>query len=654
MTNSHRQIQLVQPINNKEPFALLFDVGTIKHLGLQMYSTLPPVIGELVANAWDANATWVKITIPELFNDETSAIIVEDNGLGMTDTDVRQAYLMIGRDRRTASGTDRTPLPFSRPVMGRKGIGKFSAFGIAKEIEIETFRDNEFSRFIMNYDDLIKNKDKREILFPPLPPSGYIAEGTRITLRRIERYKTRRVPIPQLRRGLARRFSVIGKTNNFEVFVNGDAITVEERDLQRLLEKDRDGNEYLWKYDNHEISPNTGWKVSGWIGALNRTSPQIDGVNRGIAIMARGKLVQEPFVFDAVVGQQFALSYLIGELHAEFVDDQEDTIGTTRNSLVWDTDANIALKQWGQNEVNRISREWATKRQADNEAALAQNPIYVKFTERANEIGNRRATKIADKFIRSVVKQNVVNDVKEQESIIQSSLDWLEFDAFQEIAEDLAETTVQDVAKLLELFREWEIVEAKEMSKVSNGRVNTIEKLQDMIDKNALEVPELHNFLKKFPWTIDPRWSLVADEVRYSQLLRDEYPEDSEVPEIDRRIDFLCVGETDQLIVVEIKRPQSKASKKELAQIEEYVLFMRDYVKKTTDPGAGYKKVVGYLLCGDLVDTSFVREKREVLEQSSIYVRRYKDLLSMVQANHAEFLKRYNTLQAAKKRMLQV
>ena len=34
-----------------------FDIGTIKHLGLQMYSTLPPVIGELVTNAWDANAT---------------------------------------------------------------------------------------------------------------------------------------------------------------------------------------------------------------------------------------------------------------------------------------------------------------------------------------------------------------------------------------------------------------------------------------------------------------------------------------------------------------------------------------------------------------------------------------------------------------------
>ena len=50
--------------SGKSPYRMEFDVGTIKHLGLQMYSTLPPAIGELVANGWDANATHVDITIP--------------------------------------------------------------------------------------------------------------------------------------------------------------------------------------------------------------------------------------------------------------------------------------------------------------------------------------------------------------------------------------------------------------------------------------------------------------------------------------------------------------------------------------------------------------------------------------------------------------
>ena len=87
-----------------------FDVGTIRHLGLQMYSTLPPVIGELVANAWDANATKVEITIPETSIDEqTSEIVINDDGIGMSDEDVRNKYLIVGRDRRENEQSDETP-----------------------------------------------------------------------------------------------------------------------------------------------------------------------------------------------------------------------------------------------------------------------------------------------------------------------------------------------------------------------------------------------------------------------------------------------------------------------------------------------------------------------------------------------------------------
>ncbi len=77
---------------------------------------------------------------------------------------------------------------------------------------------------------------------------------------------------------------------------------------------------------------------------------------------------------------------------------------------------------------------------------------------------------------------------------------------------------------------------------------------------------------------------------------------------------------------------------------------MCDHVSKTTDPELRDKEVLGYLLCGDLVDTYRVRGKRDNLERSGIYVRRYADLLRMVQANHREFLDRYEQLRDAKSR----
>lgn len=257
----------------KEDYKMQFDIGTIKHLGLQMYSTLPPVIGELVSNAWDADATFVKITIPMTAINDQSEITVEDDGSGMSDQDIRNAYLVVGRDRRNKIEGGDVPTPiYHRKVMGRKGIGKFSAFGVANEIEIESIKNNEISRFQMNFAAFETHSKEREIILPALAPTNTITYGTKVTLRHFNKYQKRVMPIKAIRRGLARRFSIIGKADNFEVYVNDLPITPEERDLKRLLQKDPDGSSYLWTYENEEIVPDTGWMVSGWIGTLNRTS----------------------------------------------------------------------------------------------------------------------------------------------------------------------------------------------------------------------------------------------------------------------------------------------------------------------------------------------------------------------------------------------
>lgn len=40
-----------------EKLIMKFDPQTIEHLGIQMYYTMPPVIAELVSNAFDADAS---------------------------------------------------------------------------------------------------------------------------------------------------------------------------------------------------------------------------------------------------------------------------------------------------------------------------------------------------------------------------------------------------------------------------------------------------------------------------------------------------------------------------------------------------------------------------------------------------------------------
>ncbi|WP_416519773.1 ATP-binding protein [Streptomyces achromogenes] len=630
-------------------FRMEFDIGTIKHLGLQMYSTLPPVIAELVSNAWDAGASTVDITIPEGTFNEHSEIIVIDDGDGMTDSEVREGYLVVGRDRRLAEESDARTEPPYRKYMGRKGIGKFSGFGIARRIEVESCRDGQVSRFVMDFDHLEQAARKREILFPALPATGQVTKGTRITLSAIQKYRNRSVKLGQLRRSLARRFSVIG--TDFTVSINGVPITPDERDLRRLVASDRSRNPYLWEFDE-EIVPDTGWVVRGWMGALKQTDSSVDGIQRGIAIMARGKLVQEPFLFDVNPSQQYALAYLVGELHAEFVDDAEDTVSTARNGLVWDNEANEALRKWGQAKVQHVAREWAQRRKGDNLQALEENPLYIRFKEETRQASNKRSVKQADKLIRDLIQKNPDETAGGIKKIVEWAIDFVEFDAFWELAQEVRQADISDAKKLVNLFREWEVVEAKEMSKVTEGRIETIRKLQTLIEQNALEVPTLHNFLREFPWVLDPRWSLIDDEVTFSSLLKEKFPEADMTLEEDKRIDFLCVRESDSLVVVEIKRPHSVASMKELVQIERYVSFLRHHLRKSTDPEFSYRKVIGYLLCGRVAEGFEPEEKVENLRNADIYVRFYSDLLGMVERSHKDFLEKYERLRSFKSQEL--
>ncbi len=60
---------------------MTFEPNTIQHLGVKMYSNMPPALAELIANAYDACATEMHIS---LYDFDEKKVIVEDNGVGMS------------------------------------------------------------------------------------------------------------------------------------------------------------------------------------------------------------------------------------------------------------------------------------------------------------------------------------------------------------------------------------------------------------------------------------------------------------------------------------------------------------------------------------------------------------------------------------------
>jgi hypothetical protein len=128
---------------------LVRSLGSIAH-------SADVALTELVANAWDAGASEVRITIPPDYNLDLE---VEDDGCGMTPEQFRKRWMTLGYDRTKHQGRKADFPPerqdWRRMAFGRNGVGRHGLLCFADHYEVETYRDGDRHHY------LIKRPHKR-------------------------------------------------------------------------------------------------------------------------------------------------------------------------------------------------------------------------------------------------------------------------------------------------------------------------------------------------------------------------------------------------------------------------------------------------------------------------------------------------------------
>jgi hypothetical protein len=598
-----------------------FAGGLVKHLGLQMYSGAVPSIAELIANSWDADSTRVNVAFPlNQHFDSKSKIEVKDNGSGMTFDECDKKYLVLGRDRREDEGQRTSE---GRRVLAHKGIGKLAGFGIAREVTIRTVKDGRLTCFGMNFDEIQKNKFGGEYN-PKIIEDNRTTEanGTSIILTGIK--LSRVVNEDQFIESMKRRFSLLSDT--FEVFINGKKLTKFDVPLQFRFPNEEDSKEGTKIVNTWGLDTIDGKEIKWWIGFTE--NPIHNEESMGLSVLVRGKLAQDPWFFESVGGGhgQLGLRYMVGEVMADFLDDEEDLIATDRASILWSHPKAEGLKQWGKDKVKKYLSKWVLYRTRQNEA----------LAEEDQEIHNSLIT-LPD-GVREPAAE-AVKRISEIPTLTRSEvLDFSTFmvDAFQnkhylKLIHQINTAPAEDKQKIIKLVSEWSIVDAVCLSIVIKGRIGHIENLEKLTKREAKEKPDMHDLLMENPWLIEPGMDYYRHEYTLDKLLLDEYGNDIQNDEEGRkRPDFFCLISSRQVRIVEIKRPGLTASKKELRQIQDYVHYLRQNANSVSEPRY-HLDIEGILIASEIdsKQTSFVQS----LAETGIYVwdwnlviRRAKDL----------------------------
>ncbi|HVZ73903.1 MAG TPA: ATP-binding protein [Polyangia bacterium] len=146
-------------------------------LGAEQLADPALAILELIKNAWDADATRVRISIYP--RKSSGHIVVEDDGHGMTEEEFGARWLVIGSSNKRGADTTESG---RRVPIGEKGLGRLATFSLGKIVTIDTVRVGHpaFAATI-DWSDLLKAETLEDYGIS-MSSSGR-ARGTEITIR---------------------------------------------------------------------------------------------------------------------------------------------------------------------------------------------------------------------------------------------------------------------------------------------------------------------------------------------------------------------------------------------------------------------------------------------------------------------------------------
>ncbi len=560
-------------MNTETPtFQMTISLNVLEHLGLNLYSNVPTVLAEVVANAWDADASEVRIT----WDRGADRIVIQDDGIGMTPQDINDRFLTVGYRRRDElPGTTQK----KRSPMGRKGIGKLSLFSVADTIKVETVKDRHESAFRMRLNDIrekIQKEGGSSTYEPEILLNNKIdfLSGTRITLGNLRKRQTIRTT-KALKKRVARRFSIIGEKHGFRVFIADEEVLPSDRDYYDKIQ-------YLWTYreqpdvidlcreaekiESRDLAiQDEPMTVNGWLATVKevRYLKDADGDNLNrIAIFVRGKMAQEDLLSDFSERGVYA-NYLVGELRVDELDEydgpgthrDEDAATSSRQRIVEDDERYRRLREIIGNELKHIQRRWAELRTKEGTKKALEIPEVKTWVDQLKPTTQKRAKKWLGK-----INRLRIDKIDEYRQMIKHAVLAFEFYRINENLDRLGHIGDDDLQAALDIFSELDALELNLYGQIVRQRIQVIHTLSDKIDENALE-KAIQKYLFDHLWLLDPSWERTEGtdfmESRVQTLFK-EVDADLSDDEKNGRLDIKYRKTAGQHVIIELKRSKRK------------------------------------------------------------------------------------------------
>lgn len=679
----------------QEPLKFKVASHIVQDLGLNLYTSLPRVLVEFVANAYDADSPTCDIAIdqkaiekhrkavkaefdreralaPDGADPETPlalrtlpddvTIQITDAGIGMSRTDLQEKFLVAGRRRREEEKSSTTE--GGRAIMGRKGLGKLAGFGVAKTVTITTRQRNAPTavRILLDYDELVQSKTtdgiivREEVITDKnVLPRG----GTQVVLSRLL-YDPTKSRESTIEHEIGDHFSLID-SSDFRIAVNGKAVAPTPRRFDYAWpQPDKPVKEFI---SHNLVLPSDDPTKPGesvtfqYRIRFTEQGNALRAAQRGVRIYANKRLAAAPSLLDADTNMHgFRMTdYLDGVVHADFIDQQPlDYIATDRHGLRWDAPMLAELHSFLSKEIKEACKAYQAKRDADSNRKVKEDLFTKQQIEQSSLAGPEKklALKIAKALGRAY--EDGVQDPGYKTtlpSIVQAIGQGSVLTAISKIAD-------QDKPQLAKLVSEITRLTKGEMESFTmraKARLTAIRAMKKVVEaadfKDADNEKEIQKLFENNPWLVDATYTqfLSADKrldsvmERLAKELKIAHHSGPMDPVKRPDLVFLLGNSAlGRLVIVELKSANKPLDSSHLEQLEYYLEEAEDWLKNHHQD---HVKVEGHLI-GSMPAASSRAEKVVALRRrmrksgpsEPWKVRDYIEVLKDTEAAHKELL----------------
>ena len=356
-----------------------------------------------------------------------------------------------------------------------------------------------------------------------------------------------------------------------------------------------------------------------------------------LSVFANGRVFTENILGEINTAKHWQ-NYLVGEIHADFLDDDLiDRATASREAIKRDDPRYQALLQCAKTAIMKVGSEWdAWRVELGLDKSDPQNQTVVEWIDSLEDPRDKKsASKLMTSIQNAILYAEEEKNAEAKRTLYRGAIVGFEKLRMARQLDKLDGLTDVLGPEFAGLFATLGEVEEAAYAEITRQRLAIIDKFADITDNHKTLEQVAHQYLFENLWLLDPSWDRVTGRASMEVTIRNHLKKMKD--STGARLDITYRASSGRHVIVELKRPMLPV--KFMALFEQADRYRKAVEAFYTDkqPGKPVPPIDVYLVVG-ATPSGFDERNRRSLAEINAKIVTYTELITDAKNAYQDYI----------------